>query len=191
MVFSVDLRFPSLDRAIQKLRDGRPGESGYGRRVALLLAIPPADDPVALDVRRAHGGELYVVRTTWQRALDLASLRATRPVPFSGGARTEIRFRLASNWQPSVWSIRITPDPRMLELLFQRVASATITCCPQQAEPPLDATTYEVTFGDELNETRYRWSGEPPVGWTPLAEFARGLARLAGLTSETSTVSRG
>src|SRR4051812_29982331 len=91
MRFPPHFRRTAFDLAIQRLRDGRPGEAGYGRRLALLLTIPAFDDPVARDIRRSATGELYVVRTVWNRALDVATAGFGRdvrgwvaPVPIAG-----------------------------------------------------------------------------------------------------------
>src|SRR5215207_2274830 len=78
MHLPLPVRHPAFDHAIELLRDGRVGEAGYGRRVALLLTIPTFDDPVARDIRRAATGELYVVRTVWQRAADPPFTRPPR-----------------------------------------------------------------------------------------------------------------
>jgi hypothetical protein len=58
------------------------------------------------------------------------------------------------------------------------VTSASVPCRPDQPEPPLDATIFELTFGEELSETRYRWHSGAPNGWEPLASFASRLIRL-------------
>jgi hypothetical protein len=178
------MRFPShfqrsaFDLAINQLRDGRVGESGYGRRIALLLTIPTFDDPIARDVRRAATGELYVVRTVWQRALDGASTRVQRDTRVVAGAAGMFGLDIASSRPPSLRSTRVDVDPDALDALLESVVSASVTCRPHQPEPPLDATIFELTFGDELHETRYRWSAEAPAGWAPLASFASRLIRL-------------
>jgi hypothetical protein len=182
--FVVPMRFPSyfrrsaFDLAIQQLRDGREGESGYGRRIALLLSIPAFDDPIARDVRRSATGELYVVRTVWNRALDMATARLTRDVRVPPGTAAIIGLNLTASRPPSLHSVRVDVDPQAIDSLLEGVVSATVTCCPQQSEPPLDATIFELTFGEELSETRYRWSVKTPAGWTPLVEFASQLIRL-------------
>jgi hypothetical protein len=164
-----------FEQAIQQLRDGRVGESGYGRRIALLLTIPTFEDPVARDVRRAATGELYVVRTVWQRALDLASERSPsdhallRPLGF-GPALPSLR--------PSLVSKQVAVDIEALDALLGTLTTAMVPCHVQHSEPPLDATIFELTLGDELTETRYRWAAKPPDGWTPLATFASRLVRL-------------
>jgi hypothetical protein len=171
------LRHSAFDHAIQQLRDGRAGESGYGRRVALVLTIPTYDDPVARDIRRNSSGELYVVRTVWQRSVDLAALRPTPPKFIRGRALT-VALELDSNRAPSLASSRVPVDAHALEALLDQVSSSTVTCHVCQPEPPLDATIYEVTFGDELNETRYRWTAEPPEGWAALGAFTQRLLHL-------------
>jgi hypothetical protein len=80
--------------------------------------------------------------------------------------------------QPTLVSTRIDVDSDALESMLASTASATVTCHAHQPEPPLDATIFELTFGDELNETRYRWAGQAPVGWAPLATFASRLMDL-------------
>ena len=178
------MRFPShfhrsaFDLAIQQLRDGRTGESGYGRRIALLLTIPTFDDPVARDVRRAATGELYVVRTIWQRMLDSATTRVHRETRVVAGSTGMFGLDIASSRPPSLRSVRVEVDTDALDALLESVASATVACRPHQPEPPLDATVFELTFGEELHETRYRWSAEAPAGWAPLAAFASRLIRL-------------
>ena len=57
------------------------------------------------------------------------------------------------------------------------VGSATIACRPQPEDAALDATIFELTFGEELTETRYRWSADAPAGWEPLGQFASRLVR--------------
>lgn len=166
---------PSLvELALQQLRDGRPSESAYGHRVALLLTIPAFDDPVARDVRRATSGELYVVRTVWQRALDVP--------PRSRLAGTDLAFgRLATSLppqRPSLWSMTVHVDADLLTPLLEAVRATTVPCAPDRGRQPLDATVFELSFGDAVHETRYRWSGEPPAGWHPLADFATRLVRL-------------
>jgi len=168
-------RHAGSDHAIEQLRKGRAGESGYGRRIALLLTIPTFEDPVARDVRRAATGELYVVRTVWQRGLDLAS----EPTPNTHallrtlGLAPELPRR-----RPSLVSKQVTVDVDALDALLETLATTTVTCHVHQPEPPLDATIFELTLGDELTETRYRWTAGPPVGWAPLAAFASTLIRL-------------
>jgi hypothetical protein len=174
------MRFPAhsrrspFERALQRLRDGRPGESGYGRRIALLLTIPVFDDPVARDIRRATSGELYVVRTVWQRALDMPSRAHGRVgAPSFGLLGTSLPGR-----QPSLWSTRVSVDVEALDALLETVARAMLPCHPLRADAPLDATVFELTFGNDLHETRYRWSGDTPEGWAPLAAFTKRLVRL-------------
>jgi len=186
MRFPPHLRRSAFEQAIQRLRDGRPGESGYGRRVALVLTIPTFDDPVARDVRRAVSGELYVVRTVWNRALDMASqplLQAahavlTRTATVERSVQFE-RLSLPTFPGPSLRSTRVPVDPHALDELLEKVGSATVQCRLQHTDAPLDATIFEVTFGEELNETRFRWSGAAPPGLESLAQFTRGLIRLA------------
>jgi hypothetical protein len=80
--------------------------------------------------------------------------------------------------QPSLWSTTVGVNAVALERLLESIGSTAIPCLPCQSDPPLDATIVELTFGDELNETRYRWGGEPPDGWGPLAHFAAQMVRL-------------
>jgi hypothetical protein len=188
MRFPAHLRRSAFDVAIQQLRDGRPGESGYGRRLALLLTIPTFDDPVARDIRRTSTGEIYVVRTVWNRALDLATASLSQEARIGTGARVAtLGVELASFRSPSLQSTKVEVDLHAISALLESVGSATVTCCPHQAEAPLDATVYELTFGEELSETRYRWYGDSPTGWEPLASFASRFIRLvdepAGVTA--------
>ena len=179
MRFPAPLRRSAFDHAIQQLRDGRPGESGYGRRIALLLTIPAFDDPVARDVRRSVTGQLYVVRTVWNRALDLATTSFRREIRVGVGNRpTMVGVDLASFRSPSLTSTQLPVDAEALDRLLESVANASVPCRPHQPEPPLDATVLELTFGEELSETRYRWHGDGPPEWAPLATFAAGLIRL-------------
>ena len=172
-----DARPPGFDHAIQLLRDGRVNESAYGRRVALLLTIPIYDDPVAYDVRRAASGELYVVRTVWRRALDLASNdRQRKPGAFSRPFAIGIDIPP----RPTLVSAQVPVDIAALDTLVASIETTTVTCHVRQPDPPLDATIFELTFGDELTETRYRWTAEPPRGWAELGEFASRLLRLVG-----------
>jgi hypothetical protein len=179
MRFPAHLRRSTFDVAIQQLRDGRPGENGYGRRLALLLTIPTFDDPVARDIRRTTTGELYVVRTVWNRALDLATASLSREVRIGVAGRGPTPgAELMSVRSPSLQSTKLVVDSDAISALLESVGSATVTCCPHQAEAPLDATVYELTFGEELSETRYRWFGDSPTGWEPLARFASRFIRL-------------
>ena len=179
MRFPASLRRSAFDLAIQQLRDGRPGESGYGRRIALLLTLPTFDDPVARDIRRSITGELYVVRTVWNRALDLATTSFQREVRVGLPERGSIgSIQLANLRPPSLTSTQIPVDQQALDRLLESVASAVVPCRPNQPEPPLDATVFELTFGEELSETRYRWHGDGPAEWAPLATFASKLIRL-------------
>ena len=179
MRFPRDFRRSTFDRAIDQLRDGRPGESGYGRRLALVLTIPTFDDPVARDVRQTASGELYVVRTVWRRGFDAPprwpvapSLRS--PIhPFA--ALTSEPFRERT---PSLVSTRLPVDAGALSSLLAAIGCASIACHPQHADASVEAMVYEVTFGSGLTETRYRWAAEPPVGWEPLGDFAVGVMRL-------------
>ena len=176
MRFPFHLHRSAFDHAIQQLRDGRAGESAYGHRVALLLTIPTYDDPVARDVRRSANGDLYVVRTVWQRALDIPTPRMWRDALVgSGGA---FGIDLATNRPPSLRSVRVDVETEIVEAMIANLASATLTCRPHQPEPPLDATITELTLGEELHETRYRWSDAAPQGWEPLEAFTSGLIRL-------------
>jgi hypothetical protein len=179
MRFPAHLRRSTFDVALQQLRDGRPGEAGYGRRVALLVTIPTFDDPVARDIRRATDGEVYVVRTVWSRALDLATASLSREVTVGFGERALTPALALSNLHtPSLQSTKVVVDPQAIDALLASIASATVTCCPHQPEPPLDATVYELTFGEEMNETRYRWFADAPAGWAALGHFASQLLRL-------------
>ena len=172
------VRNRAFDEAIQQLRDGRPGESGYGRRVALILTIPTFDDPVARDIRRSASGELYVVRTVWLRAVDASSSTPASRVATFGPRPITATLELLATRRPSLVSTRVDVDPDALDSLLESVAAATIAWHVHQPEPPLDATVYEVTFGDELNETRCRWAGRPPERWGALGAFASRLIRL-------------
>ena len=179
MRFPAHLRRSAFDVAIQQLRDGRPGENGYGRRLALLLTIPTFDDPVARDIRRSSAGELYVIRTIWNRALDLATASLSREITIGSGTRaTTVGTEITSVRAPSLQSARVDVDPLKISAVLDSVESATVTCCPHQPEAPLDATVYELTFGEELNETRYRWFGNAPDGWEALGSFASRILRL-------------
>jgi hypothetical protein len=176
MRFPTHLHRSAFDHAIQQLRDGRAGESGYGRRVALLLTLPTFEDPVARDVRRSASGDLYVVRTVWQRALDVATPRIWRDALISSG--DVFAANPATKRPPSLRSVRLDVDTDVVDAMLAHLAEVTITCRPYQPEPPLDATITELTLGDELDETRYRWSDAAPAGWEPLAQFASRLIRL-------------
>ena len=178
MQFPVRVRHSAFDRAIQRLRDGRTGESGYGRRVALVLTIPTYEDPAALDIRRsATTDELYVVRTVWRRALDTTSVRETRET-FMNARLLAVGLDITTAHQPSLISSSVPVDAKRLEALLESVAAATITCHVRQPEPPVAATVFELTLGDELTETRYRWVGDPPDGWAALGAFVRQLMHL-------------
>ena len=172
------IRNRAFDEAIQQLRDGRVGESGYGRRIALLLTIPMFDDPVARVIRRSATGELYVVRTVWQRALDASSSTPASRVVTFGPRPVGAALELLATRRPSLGSTRVDIDPDALDSLLESVASVTVACHVHQPEPPLDATVYEVTFGDELNETRFRWASRAPEPWSALEEFASRLVHL-------------
>jgi len=179
MRFPAHLRRSAFDLAIQQLRDGRPGEGGYGRRLALLLTIPTFDDPVARDIRRSTTGEVYVVRTVWNRALDLATASLSHEVQVGLGDRALTPgVSFTSLRPPSLQSTKLMLDAQAIDALLGSVTSATVTCCPHQPDPPLDATVYELTFGEEMNETRYRWFADAPAGWAPLGSFASQLIRL-------------
>lgn len=169
-------RHTPFDAAIERLREGRPGEAEYGRRVVLLLTIPAFDDPVARDVRRAPSGDIYVVRTVWQRALDLPA-RSVRTISRSSSPALGI-LDLMSERKPSLWSTNVPVDAVALDRLLASVASVTVPCRPSQDELPLDATIFELTFVHGLSETRYRWGGPAPEPWAPLADFANRLLRL-------------
>jgi hypothetical protein len=173
---SPSARQPEFDHAIRLLREGRVNESAYGRRVALLLTIPTFDDPIARDIRRAATGEPYVVRTVWKRALDLATrgrardaTSLLRPLEISGGLPA---------LKPTLVSTQLPVDVRALDALLETAMTTTVPCCVRQSEPPLDATIFELTFGDELTETRYRWAADPPDGWSALSTFTLRLLRL-------------
>ena len=175
------MRFPfhldrsAFDHSIQRLRDGRAGESGYGRRVAVLLTIPTYDDPVARDVRRSASGDLYIVRTVWQRALDVPTPGVWRDALAGNG----VAFGdLVVDRAPSLRSIRLDVETEIVDAMLATLASATLTCRPHQPEPPLDATITELTLGEELHETRFRWTDAAPPGWEPVATFASRLMRL-------------
>lgn len=177
MRFPPHLHHSAFDHAIQQLRNGRTGESGYGRRIALLLTIPTFDDPIARDIRRSASGELYVVRTVWQRAIDVASTRGWRDALLVASGAT-FGVDLGAARPPSLRSTRVDVDTEVLDRLLESIAAATVPCRPHQPEPPLDATVFELTFGEELHETRYRWSGNAPDGWAPLAHFASRFIKL-------------
>ena len=176
MHLPLPVRHPAFDHAIELLRDGRVGEAGYGRRVALLLTIPTFDDPVARDIRRAATGELYVVRTVWQRAADPPFTRAPRVQV--GGRGVGVGLELLSNHRPTLVSTRVAVDVAALDSLLATLVSMTVACHAQQSEPPLDSTIVELTLGHELTETRHRWTGDAPAGWEPLGLFASLLMRL-------------
>src|SRR5690349_15256557 len=148
MHFPFQPRNAAFDRAIQSLRDGRVGESGYGRRVALLLTIPTYEDPAALDVRRsATTGELYVVRTVWRRALDTPAVRETRET-FVNARILAVDLDIATTRRPTLVSSRVPVAADHLEALLDGVAAATVACHVRQPKAPITATIYELTFGD-------------------------------------------
>ena len=175
MRFPVGVSQSPLDAALQKLREGRTGESGYGQRVALVLTIPARDDAIAWDVRRTASGALYVVRTVWQRVLDIPPRerfpRMDRALWFAERAAIPDR-------RPSLWSTTVHVDQVALASLLDTIASVTLPCHPERGGAPADATTFEVSFGMDVNETRYRWRGEPPSGWHTLADFANRVIQL-------------
>ena len=171
-------RQPGFEQALQRLREGRVNESAYGNRVALLLTIPAFDDPVARDIRRAASGELYVVRTVWRRALDMVSNETRRDASTSAFLRPLAISLDLPPQRPTLVSTQVSVTVDALEALLESLETTTVACHVQQAEPPLDATIFELTFGDELTETRYRWTAEPPEGWSGLATFTSRLLRL-------------
>src|SRR5215211_6265248 len=134
MHLPLPVRHPAFDHAIELLRDGRVGEAGYGRRVALLLTIPTFDDPVARDVRRAATGELYVVRTVWQRMLDAANARVQHDSRAVVGSGAMFGLDIVSSRPPSLRSVRVDVDTDALDTLLESVASATVACRPHQPE---------------------------------------------------------
>jgi hypothetical protein len=169
-------RQPGFDHAIQLLREGRVNESAYGGRVALLLTIPTFDDPIARDIRRAATGELYVVRTVWRRALDLASRNRERDA--SALLRPLALAVDLPTQKPTLVSTQVPVDASALDALVESLETTTVACHVRQPDPPLDATIFELTIGDELTETRYRWTADPPAAWAPLATFTSRLLRL-------------
>ena len=171
------VRHPAFDHAIELLREGRTGESGYGRRVALLLTIPTFDDPVARDIRRSMTGALYVVRTVWQRALDTSFARPARSFQL-GNRSLNVGLELMSNRRPTLASSKVEVDTDALDSLIGTLASTTVACHVEQPNPPLDAMVFELTLGCELTETRYRWTADAPPGWEPLGLFSSLLMRL-------------
>lgn len=180
MRFPRDVHRTAFDRAIDQLRDGRPGESGYGRRVALVLTIPTFEDPVARDVRQTASGEFYVVRTVWRRAFDAprapsAGVRSLRPSILSFSPLNPDPF---GDRPPSLVSSRLPVDTSALASLLTALGAASIACHPQHADASVESMVYEVTLGSGLTETRYRWAAEAPPGWEPLGNFAVGLIRL-------------
>ena len=179
MRFPRDFHRTAFDRAINQLRDGRPGESGYGRRVALVLTIPTFEDPVARDVRQNASGEFYVVRTVWRRAFDAPSQAA----PPARTMRSALSFSPLNpdpfgDRAPTLVSSRLPIDTSALASLLTTIGCASIACHPQHADASVESMVYEVTFGTGLTETRYRWAADAPPGWEPLGEFAIGLIRL-------------
>lgn len=178
MRFPRDFHRTAFDRAIHLLRDGRPGESGYGRRLALVLTIPTFDDPVARDVRQSASGDFYVVRTVWRRAFDApaqAAARMARPTWRSFSPLDPDPF---GDRAPSLVSSRLPVDTSALASLLTAIGCANIACHPQHADASVESMVYEVTLGSGLTETRYRWAAEAPPGWEPLGDFAIGLIRL-------------
>ena len=188
MRFPRDFQRTAFDRAIDQLRDGRPGESGYGRRVALLLTIPTFDDPVARDVRETAGGDFYVIRTVWRRAFDAPAQSAARSARPSWRSFSKLDPDPFGHRAPSLVSSRLPVDTSALASLLTTVGCSSIACHPQHTDASVESMVYEVTFGSGLTETRYRWAAEAPPGWEPLGNFAVGLIRLvdhpAGMLSQ-------
>jgi len=175
MRFPVGVSRSPLDTALQKLRDGRPGESGYGHRVALVLTIPARDDAIARDVRRTASGAMYVVRTVWQRALDIpptGRLSGIEPAAWF------VERAAIPDRRPSLWSTTVHVNQVALAAVLDAIARATLPCQPERGSGSAEATTFEVSFGTDENETRYRWRGEPPTGWHTLATFATRVIQL-------------
>ena len=175
MRFPVGVSRSPLDTALQKLRDGRTGESGYGHRVALVLTIPALDDAIARDVRRTASGALYVVRTVWQRALDIPPRER-----FAGidPALWFVERTAIPDRRPSLWSTTVHVNQVALAAALETIARMTLPCQPERGSGSADATTFEVSFGTDVDETRYRWRGEPPSGWNALAAFANRVIQL-------------
>ena len=180
MRFPRDFHRTAFDRAIDELRNGRPGESGYGRRVALVLTIPTFEDPVGRDIRQTASGEFYVVRTVWRRAFDTPA-RPPRVVRPSSLAFSPLNPDPFGDRPPSLVSSRLPVDTSALASLLTEIGCASIACHPQHADASVDSMVYEVTLGSGLTETRYRWAAEPPPGWEPLGNFAVGLIRLVDI----------
>jgi hypothetical protein len=184
MRFPRDVNRSIFDRAIDQLRDGRPGESGYGRRLALVLTIPTFDDPVARDVRQTASGELYVVRTIWRRGFDTPPRRPTSHVLRPPEPFLPLDLDTLGGRAPSLISTRLPVDASALSSLLSTIGCASIACHPQRADATVESMVYEVTFGSGLTETRYRWAAEPPPGWEPLGRFAVGVIRLVDQPAE-------
>ena len=177
-----DFHRTAFDRAVEKLRDGRPGESGYGRRVALVLTIPTFEDPVARDVRQTATGEFYVVRTVWRRAFDASAQSAAKSVRPSWRSFSPLDPDPFGNRTPSLVSSRLPVDTSALASLLTTISCSSIACHPEHADASVESMVYEVTFGSGLTETRYRWAAEAPPGWEPLGDFAIGLIRIVDHT---------
>jgi hypothetical protein len=115
------------------------------------------------------------VRTVWQRALDVPTPGVWRDALAGSG----VAFGdLVVDRAPSLRSIRLDVETEIVDAMLATLASATLTCRPHQPEPPLDATITELTLGEELHETRFRWTDAAPPGWEPVATFASRLMRL-------------
>ena len=90
------------------------------------------------------------------------------PSPNSTGRRKEASAR-----------VRLMPGSGQMFINGRPIAAyLTRPALVKHAEAPLDATIFELTFGEELNETRYRWHAQAPEGWAPLVSFATRLIRL-------------
>ena len=157
-------------------RDGRPGRKRRRPAPRPLPHHPHLRRPVARDIRQ-HDSELYVVRVWNPAGLATASLSREITIGTVSGATT-VGVDLTSARSPSLQSAKVDVDSLKISAVLDSVESATVTCCPHQPEAPLDATVYELTFGEELNETRYRWFGDAPAGWEALGSFVSRFLRL-------------
>lgn len=99
-----------------------------------------------------------------------------------GAAGGEAGYRLVCRRGGSLDSTRWirTVDATSVDSLLHALERRAVPALPPQ-EPGRGERITELVFNRGARSVAYSWWGPTPRGYAPLAEFARGLERLAGL----------
>lgn len=130
----------------------------------------------------SHDELVRLLRLTFDgETFEEAAISVLEGAPEAG---TEVKYRLVCRRSGNVGANRWTRivEPAAVETLLACLEDAMVPALPAPAPGGEEAGhVTELVFARGARSVAYSWWGKAPTSYTPLAEFARDLERIAGL----------